>query len=153
MFCRACGNEINDNAILCPKCGCATERKNEKKLIKEIGNGLNLFFNIANYIDVILICLTLTAFALSIGTAEIYTSASTTKTQYYISAFSTFNPNISALIVSFILSLCSYVFGTTSFILGFFQVNRTKRFTSDVLFIIVNCLLFLLLFCCAVHLF
>ncbi len=24
MFCRKCGQEINDDAIICPKCGCAT---------------------------------------------------------------------------------------------------------------------------------
>lgn len=22
MFCKNCGNEINDNAVICPKCGC-----------------------------------------------------------------------------------------------------------------------------------
>lgn len=25
MFCQNCGNEINDNAVVCPKCGCPTE--------------------------------------------------------------------------------------------------------------------------------
>ena len=27
MFCRTCGKEVNDNAIICPHCGCAL--KNE----------------------------------------------------------------------------------------------------------------------------
>ena len=25
MFCKTCGSEINDNAIICPKCGCSTK--------------------------------------------------------------------------------------------------------------------------------
>ena len=25
MFCKTCGSEINDHAIICPKCGCSTQ--------------------------------------------------------------------------------------------------------------------------------
>ena len=25
MFCKTCGSEINDNAVICPKCGCQTK--------------------------------------------------------------------------------------------------------------------------------
>ena len=25
MFCSKCGEEINDQAVICPKCGCATK--------------------------------------------------------------------------------------------------------------------------------
>ena len=28
MFCKNCGSEINDNAVVCPKCGVATENLN-----------------------------------------------------------------------------------------------------------------------------
>lgn len=27
MFCKECGNEVNDNAVVCLKCGCATDNK------------------------------------------------------------------------------------------------------------------------------
>ncbi len=27
MFCKTCGKEINDNAVICPNCGCATDNK------------------------------------------------------------------------------------------------------------------------------
>lgn len=27
MFCRTCGKEINDDAVICPNCGCATGKK------------------------------------------------------------------------------------------------------------------------------
>lgn len=28
MFCQKCGNEIEDSAVVCPKCGCPTENNN-----------------------------------------------------------------------------------------------------------------------------
>ena len=30
MFCKKCGEEINDEAVICPKCGCETGIKTEK---------------------------------------------------------------------------------------------------------------------------
>ena len=27
MFCRNCGKEVNDNAVICPGCGCETGKK------------------------------------------------------------------------------------------------------------------------------
>lgn len=35
MYCTKCGNEINDNAVICPNCGCSTEIKNEVTAISE----------------------------------------------------------------------------------------------------------------------
>ncbi len=29
-FCSHCGKEINDEAVVCPSCGCATEKFSEK---------------------------------------------------------------------------------------------------------------------------
>jgi len=28
MFCNKCGSQIDDNAVICPKCGCATSKSN-----------------------------------------------------------------------------------------------------------------------------
>lgn len=30
MFCKDCGSEINDNAVICPKCGCAAKKIADK---------------------------------------------------------------------------------------------------------------------------
>lgn len=27
MFCQTCGNELNDKAVICPKCGCVVNRE------------------------------------------------------------------------------------------------------------------------------
>ena len=35
MFCQHCGAEINDNAVICVKCGCAVNGANPKS------NGVN----------------------------------------------------------------------------------------------------------------
>lgn len=35
MYCKKCGKEINDNAVICPSCGCATENFEKKNVNKE----------------------------------------------------------------------------------------------------------------------
>lgn len=32
MFCQKCGNEINDSAVICPKCGCPVENDNVSQI-------------------------------------------------------------------------------------------------------------------------
>ena len=33
MFCRKCGNKLNDNAIFCDQCGVKIEKDNEESVI------------------------------------------------------------------------------------------------------------------------
>ncbi|MBR5439097.1 MAG: zinc ribbon domain-containing protein [Clostridia bacterium] len=42
MFCRTCGKEINDDAIICPNCGCATNKKNTPVSTGESKKGMGL---------------------------------------------------------------------------------------------------------------
>ncbi|MGN1051034.1 MAG: zinc-ribbon domain-containing protein [Acutalibacteraceae bacterium] len=35
-FCTHCGNEVNENAVVCVKCGCAIEHTNTKNIISTI---------------------------------------------------------------------------------------------------------------------
>ena len=35
MYCKKCGKEIDDNAVICPSCGCATENFEKKNVIKK----------------------------------------------------------------------------------------------------------------------
>lgn len=32
MFCSKCGNQINDKAVICPKCGCPTQNYKETQI-------------------------------------------------------------------------------------------------------------------------
>lgn len=34
MYCKKCGKEINDNAVICPSCGCATENFGKESVNK-----------------------------------------------------------------------------------------------------------------------
>lgn len=35
MFCSNCGTEINDNAVVCIKCGCAVNRPTNKAMVPD----------------------------------------------------------------------------------------------------------------------
>ena len=35
-YCRKCGNEIMDEAVICPKCGCSTQQKSSSTDLKTI---------------------------------------------------------------------------------------------------------------------
>ena len=42
MFCQNCGAEINDNAVVCVKCGCAVVKKEQAQLETKVSNNLAL---------------------------------------------------------------------------------------------------------------
>ncbi len=46
MFCRVCGKEINDQAVICPNCGCATGNNMPNQIANNgnIGWGILGFF-------------------------------------------------------------------------------------------------------------
>ena len=46
MFCKHCGNEVNDNAVVCVKCGCS---------LKDEPTGINN--NTKEWLVVLLLCL------------------------------------------------------------------------------------------------
>ncbi|MDE6598049.1 MAG: DUF4190 domain-containing protein [Clostridia bacterium] len=63
MFCSNCGNEINDNAVICPKCGVATQNfgaanaansaaqpKKENNVLALVGFILSFFVPIAGLV-------------------------------------------------------------------------------------------------------
>lgn len=38
MFCYKCGREIDDEAVICPGCGCATKNYNAKRVSATVSN-------------------------------------------------------------------------------------------------------------------
>ena len=57
MFCKNCGKEVNDNAVICPNCGVATDNYNksaapveQKNNMALIGFILSFFVSIAGLI-------------------------------------------------------------------------------------------------------
>lgn len=56
-YCSSCGSELKDEAVICPKCGCAV---NERTLKKSLSNGASTMQTIA-LVFMIITCIT-TAF-------------------------------------------------------------------------------------------
>ena len=42
MFCKNCGSEVNDNAVICPHCGVATDNYNKATAVPEQKNTMAL---------------------------------------------------------------------------------------------------------------
>lgn len=146
MFCKVCGNELNDAAVICPKCGCAVEgaslhKKKKKEKAPVDGQGTTAAYKVMNYITIGLICLSIMFFAISIVTGIAYDYISEYELKYtYIRIQASIWLGECA-IPCFISSVLAYCCATTSFILSFKGENNKSRFTADVLFIIANCLL------------
>ena len=143
MFCRVCGNRLHEEAVVCPSCGCAVESVSKK--VKNSDNNVKNggFFIFLNYLNVALICLALTFFALSIIYANVYSDFFNVKIYGNIiqghinSNFSLYGDSID---LSFMFSLVALIGAIVNFILGFKKKNKNKSFISHVIFIISICL-------------
>ena len=148
MYCRYCGNELNEKAVICPKCGCGVEVRNERKPLKIPPINWNLVYVILKYLSVALVCITITFLIVAIFKCYIDTDVTVyieslkegTTSSYETSRFYL---NESLTVTSFVLSLVSYVSSSMLFVLGFKKENRQSRFFGDSLFIINNSLLIL----------
>ena len=137
MFCKTCGNELNDKAVICPKCGCAVN--NSKIGLKQITTteDIKTAFNVLNYITIGLICLVVTFLFISIPLVYIYHERGYGG---YLAL------DYDCLICAFVFSLCACGTGITSFVLGFKESCKTKRFLSDAFFMFVFFLFFISIF-------
>lgn len=143
MFCRVCGNKIHEEAFVCPNCGCAVENVSQK--FKNYDNNVKNsgFFTFLNYLNVALIGLALTFFALSIIYANVNSDFFNVKIygniiQGYIN--SNFYLHGEFIDWSFMFSLVALIGAIVNFILGFNEKNKNKSFISHVIFIISICL-------------
>ena len=45
MYCQKCGEEIKDEAVICPKCGCETNvKKSQQQYLDEPKTGMGVLF-------------------------------------------------------------------------------------------------------------
>ncbi len=152
MFCKICGNELNEKAVICPKCGCAVEKVKPPKIKKE--KNITNYFMIVKYITVILLCFAVMFMTLSIIYSYIKVNdglylLGTSKTGYdlYGSIYAYFYTDYEVSIPCLIFSILSYVFSAIGFALGFKKENKEKRFATDAMFIIANFILVLSIIC------
>lgn len=149
MFCKNCGNELNDKAIICPKCGCAvtnikqnTIRANAPQQVNaecEMQQGAysapkkSLICSILNIVTIAFISASLMLLFMTLIDPYIRT--------YYYNYDVDFYYDFDMFLVSFIFSVVAYLVATVSFVLGFFKNNRGSMITCISLFVIVNFLL------------
>ena len=136
MFCKICGNELNEKAVICPKCGCAVEDKTPVKAKKSTSSG-NSAYKVLKHISATLLILALTFMMLSLIYSEIYC-------KYSFGAFY-FDPGtaITSLALAFLGFICSVI----TFALSFSGENRKTGFSSYVMFIASITILFLSILC------
>ncbi len=65
MFCKNCGAEIDDKAVVCPKCGVAVKREEEKRNVSALSIVAFCISILAAFVDFFFL-LTITGFVCSI---------------------------------------------------------------------------------------
>lgn len=121
MFCKICGSELNEQAVVCMKCGCLVE-KIDMKVGHNRKKDTKLAFCFLNYLTACLFCLTFAFFMLSLITS------------------------VKWLIACFVIGICNFLTATASFVLGFFNENKAKRILSDMLFMATVVALFVIVY-------
>ena len=144
MFCKFCGSELNEHAAVCTHCGCAIDNKKVKTATQK-KEPASIIFTIINYSTISLLCLSLCFLLISIVEPYLYVSGHLNYSYYldyyYIDVSYFLHPMTSCFTISFVFFMCTYLSSAINFVFSFKQENRHKRFLSDILFIIVNCLL------------
>lgn len=136
MYCVNCGNELNDLAVICPKCGHAVNVGNKTK--KPVNTAKATL--ILNYVSVILLCLSLTLLICSIFFCWIHTDGSVYYNDIYV--YSYFWLDSGFTFTSTVFSSLAFINSTIGFVFGFREENKDKKFRCNVLFIISIFMLF-----------
>lgn len=148
MFCKICGNELNEKAVICPKCGCTVEEHTPVKAKKSTSSG-NSAYKVLKYISATLLILALTFMMLSLIYSEIDCYESLYISNYGIRgsiwAYLHFEPGTA--VVSLMLAFLGFVCSVTTFALSFSGENRKTGFSSYVMFIASLATLFLSILC------
>lgn len=158
MFCKFCGNELNENAVVCTKCGCpiTTDNKKEKKSTRNNdtiaeSSVLTKTTNILSYISIALIVFSFFFWCLSVVGASVssrfYLGSSVSRS----TVFSSLWLNFGCLLVSFISTILTFLVSIATFIVGLCNKNRQNSFKSNVIFIIAFFLLVLAIITAITH--
>ena len=137
MFCKICGNELNDNAVVCIKCGCAVERAPAPKVKTVKANSANepsTAYKVLDFVTKTLIVLSLMFFAFSIMWGRVYVNSRYSSYGYLYSDYG-------LALASLLFGIFAYCVGLATFILGFIGSHRVSVFRNALLFIVVSAVL------------
>lgn len=131
MFCKICGNELNEQVVVCPKCGCAIVE--DKKIKTSIRNtDTRKLFNILRYIAALLISLSIMFVFIAIfgSSTDLYYS------KYTDTVWVSWYTDSDFSVVGIIFASFGFIPSLVNFILSFKDENKKKRFSSDITFMI-----------------
>ena len=144
MYCKTCGNELNDLAVVCPKCGCAVNEEKTKQK-KEID--LSKLHSILSYVALAILCLAVIFMVISIISADMWIN--TSYYQYYdgeiayINTYGYWNINENPMIASFVFSILGFLTSIANFVLGFKKENKDKLFRATAIYMFGVVMMFL----------
>ena len=154
MFCKICGNELNEKAVICPKCGCTVEEHTPVKAKKSTSSG-NSAYKVLKYISATLLILALSFMMLSIVYAHIhcfhglYVSTRNYGYDFWVdgNVYADLWFNLGMAITSLALAFLGFICSVITFALSFSGENRKTGFSSYVMFIASITTLFLSILC------
>ncbi len=138
MFCKFCGNELNDGAVVCIKCGCAVEREPAPKVKKEkvaSTSETSTAYKVLDFVTKTLMVLSLMFLALSIIWGGVHIWGSGYNSYGYLYS------QHGLAIVSLLFAIFAYCVGVATFILGFIGSHRVSVFKNSLLFVVVSVVL------------
>lgn len=141
MFCKNCGNELNDKAVICTKCGCAVGNINVFVNAKPMDT--KKAFKILNCITFMLLLLSFAFLFLFVLYSDYYTFG-----YYNIGYKQGVQVNIFSCFVS---SICVLGTAIASFVLSFRSENKAKKIISDVFFSLAIFLVFISTYACVMY--
>lgn len=133
MFCKNCGNELSDNAYVCPKCGClANEETSETKPATVVQNEnedkdkKQLLVRVFLILTIGFIFAALTSDILAVAAMDIYI------TDYYVELYT----NSAWTVIAFVDGLLALGFGIATFVLGLKRADKLLKMMSIICFVL-----------------
>ncbi len=132
MFCKNCGNELSDNAYVCPKCGCLAGETSEAKPVAVVENESNdkdkkqLLVRVFLILTIGFIFSALTCSILAVAAMDIYV------TDYYVELYT----NSAWTVIAFVDGLLALGFGIATFVLGLKRADKLLKMMSIICFVL-----------------
>jgi hypothetical protein len=139
MFCKTCGNELDNQALICPKCGVPTANYNKTATTQS--SVINVTSTLLVFLSIILICSALMFLLWSIFYSEIDTSLLDAYLVYSgidvrITGYVYLKTDFAHGNAGFVLALLGLISSFTNLFLHKFTSSKKKWFRIVVVFII-----------------
>ena len=144
-FCSKCGNELMDEAVICPKCGCMVngELTPKKKPVatnaQSTSNEEIKPLSIVNFVHSVMVVIALFWLFLSLGIPYIYTGCYSGYYSDYCNTY--FYPASGGLTLTLVSAIAALGVGIASTVLSCTRLNTLKGKLNGILRVIVSVLM------------